>query len=255
MKREVKILQPNEIQNIKLDIEGLESLLLEICENIHMPIRKSQLLKFPTDIFEYKNTKKQIDFALTGLIDQHKLFETNKHFICTPELADCGKTCPTPTEECIAKFLMSSNLKESMKTDIYFNPLSNRNITPKDYFKILKMEYPALISSNPAKAYMEFLDRKIFNLDNCLYTELNDYPYTDGFLTTFFAGRDSRLIIQNIHENRKSVTIKVILLPSKKNYKKAHENLGLLEAELPKYIKKEKVIIKSIPLAMVIGSR
>lgn len=249
MKREVKVLKENEIQNIKLDIDQLEKLLLEICQNIQMPIRKSQLIKFPAEIFEYKNTKKQIDFALTGLIDQHMLIET-KHFICTPELADLNRTSATPTEQAIVSFLLSGNLKESMKTDIHFNPLSNRKISPKDYFKILKMDYPALISSSPAQAYLEFLNRKIFNLNDCLYKELNEYPYTDGFITKFFANRDCRLFIKSITEYKNKIIIQVVLLNGK-NYKLAHENFDILKQNLPAYFKK-KIIFKSTPLAMIL---
>lgn len=249
MKKEVKVLKENEIQNIKLDIDQLENLILEIFENIKMPIRKSQLLKFPINVFELKNTKKQIDFALTGLLDSGRLIQT-KHFICTPELADLGRTKATPTEQAIVAFLLSGNLIESMKQEIHFNPLSNRRISPKDYFKVLKLEFPALISSEPAKAYLEYFDRKIFNVNNCLYTELNDYPYANGFITKFFDDRDCRLFIKSITEYKSKIIIQVVLLNGK-NYKLAHEKLDILEQNLQEYFSK-KIIIKSTPLAMIL---
>ncbi len=249
MKKEVKVLKENEMQKMKLDVEELENLFIEIFNHIQMPIRKSQLVKFPAKVFELKNSKRQIDFALNGLIDEDKLIET-KHFICTPELANQGRLHATPTEESVIKYLLSGNLKETIKAEVHFNPLSPKKICPKDCFKYIKLECP-FTSSNPALAYMDYFDRKVFHLNNCLYTEMNDFPYTDGFLTRFFGDRDSRLIIKSVREFKTKIIIQVVLLPGRGNYRLAHEKLEELEEHLPTYFDK-RIIVKSVPLGMAV---
>lgn len=249
MKRDVKVLKINDKTDTKLSESELEDLILKIFDNIKMPIRKSMLIKI-IDIFELKNTKKQFDFAVTGLLEEHNLIQ-KKHFLYTQELADQGRSCPTQTEENIIKYLASNSLKETIKQVFHFNSLSNRKISANDYFKYIRLECP--FASNDALSYLEYLDRKVYNLKDSLYREMNDYPYTDGFLTKFLSDRDTRLLIRDIKEHKKSIIIKVVLLPGKGNYRLAHEKLKLLEENLPNYFKDDKkVIIKSVPLAMAL---
>ena len=89
-------------QNIALDLQGLQDLLIRICTTINMPIRKKVLIKMVTDLFEYKNSKKAVEFALIELVEQGLLFQKDYYIS-----ANKGKLIPTATEEGIIKFLTS----------------------------------------------------------------------------------------------------------------------------------------------------
>ena len=66
-----------------LELTDLEAMLLAICATINRPIRKNQLIKMVTELFECNN-QKQVDFAILDLIEQEQLVEY-KHFIVTPD--------------------------------------------------------------------------------------------------------------------------------------------------------------------------
>ena len=66
-----------------LELTDLGAMLLTICTTINRPIRKNQLIKMVTDLFECNN-QKQVDFAILDLIEQEQLIEY-KHFIVTPD--------------------------------------------------------------------------------------------------------------------------------------------------------------------------
>jgi len=246
--------------NKTLELEGLENLILRICNEIHMPIRKNQLIRFIKNVFGYRNTIKQIQFALIGLIEQKKLIQ-HTYFICMPELAAEGITTPTATEEWIFRFLMSEALKEEIRYDVFFDVNSKENITPSIYFKYISMKYPSLISKDKALAFMEqikgLFPETPYLLKNNFYTEMNDYPYADGLISRIFSDRDSRIIVKNIRATKRYVIIKYLLVPSRKgNYSKAHHNSTELYDGFKFYLDDTIfAAFKDTPVVMVIGSQ
>ena len=142
----------NNINNRILELEDLQDMLISICNHLNRPIRKSQLIKMITDLFEC-STPKQIEFALIGLLEQKKLCQQD-YFIITPEFATSWDGIVTASDEGIIKFLLSLN--EDTKFDIYFNVYAKEHLTPSVFFKYVKMQYPALLhKTDTALTYME----------------------------------------------------------------------------------------------------
>lgn len=110
--------------NRTLELADLQKILLDVCTNLNKTIRKTQLLKMITELFEC-NTKNQVDFAILDLIEKDKLHYT-KHFICTPNFAATWDGTVTSADEGIIKFLLS--LKEEIKNDIYFSPYAQNHL-------------------------------------------------------------------------------------------------------------------------------
>ena len=69
--------------NKTLELTDLESMLLSICSNLNRPIRKNQLIRMVTELFEC-NSKKQVEFAILNLIEHGQLMQKD-FFIITPD--------------------------------------------------------------------------------------------------------------------------------------------------------------------------
>lgn len=124
-----------------LELADLKQVLLSTCTCLNRPIRKNQLIKMVTEVFEY-NTPKEVEFALLDLIEQGKLQQKN-YFIVTPEFASTWDGVTTAADEGIVKYLLS--LKEETKHDLFFNVYAAEPLTPHNFFKYIGMKYPALL--------------------------------------------------------------------------------------------------------------
>lgn len=235
-----------------LELTDLGAMLLSICSNLNRPIRKSQLTKMVTELFECNN-QKQVDFAILDLIEQEQLVEY-KHFIVTPEFYATWDKNITAQDEGIIKFFIF--LKEEIKHDVYFDVFAPEPLTPSIFFKYIEMTYPALLHrEDAALAYMEqFANDLDYALNNDFYAEKNDYPSNHWF-STFFDNPDCRLIIKNIDLHKNHVDLSVILLPGKtRNYSMAKEQLQELEEHIKNYFEPHMIIhTKSKPLSMLTG--
>lgn len=216
-----------------LGLADLQSTLLSTCNHLNRPIRKNQLIKIITDLFDC-NTTKETEFALLDLVEQGRLCQQN-HFITTPEFASSWDGTVTSADEGIIKFLLS--LKEEAKNDLFFHVYAQEPLTPHNFFKFVEMKYPVLLHrTNTALAFMEQLDKTLpYGLNNYFYAELNDYP-VKRWLTTFLNNPDCRIIIKNMDLHKNHVNIQVVLIPSQKgNYKKANADFYEFEEKLPLY--------------------
>lgn len=235
-----------------LELTDLGAMLLTICTTINRPIRKSQLIKMVTDLFECNN-QKQVDFAILDLIEQEQLIEY-KHFIVTPDFYATWDKKVTAQDEGIIKYLLS--LKEEAKHDIFFNVYAPEPLTPSTFFKYINMVYPALLHrGDTALAYMNYFDNALgYGLNNSFYAEKNDYPANHWF-SAFFDNPDCRLIIKSIDLPKNHVNLSVILLPGKtRNYSMAKEQLQELEEHIKNYFEPHMIIhTKSKPLSMLTG--
>lgn len=205
-----------------LELADLQKVLLSTCTYLNRPIRKNQLIKMTTELFEC-NTVKEVEFALLDLIEQGKL-QQKDYFITTPEFAADWNGTVTAADEGIIKFLMT--LGEEAKHDLFFNVYAKEPLTPHNFFKYIEMKYPALLRrTGTALAYMEQLNNHFpFELDNAFYAELNDYPANRWF-TKFFDSPDCRILIRNIFARRNYANFQIVLLPGKKkSYKKAYKD-------------------------------
>ena len=238
-------------QNIALDLQGLQNLLIRICTTINMPIRKKVLIKMVTDLFEYKNSKKAVEFALIELVEQGLLFQKDYYIS-----ANKGKLIPTATEEGIIKFLTSHFTKANIKSTFGFNPAEELAITPHIFFKYIQDKFPELISgADMSLAYMQKIENTLpYGLNNSFYAELNDYP-TDRWLSTFF-DEDCRLIIHRITCQKNRICFHLLLLPGRRrSYKKAHEQYEAFEENISTYLENHmEVQVLSRPLSMVAGN-
>ena len=208
-----------------LELTDLGAMLLTICTTINRPIRKNQLIKMVTDLFECNN-QKQVDFAILDLIEQEQLIEY-KHFIVTPDFYATWDKKVTAQDEGIVKYLLS--LKEEAKHDIFFNVYAPEPLTPSTFFKYINMVSPALLHrEDAALAYMEQFAKDLdYGLNNSFYAEKNDYPANHWF-SAFFDNPDCRLIIKSIDLHKNHVDLSIILLPGKaRNYSMAKEQFGL----------------------------
>jgi len=210
--------------NRVLELADLQQAVLSTCTYLNRPIRKNQLIKMITDLFEC-NTQKQVEFALLNMIGQGQLQQKN-HFIVTPEFAPIWDGVVTAADEGIIKFLLS--LKEEAKHDLFFNVYAQEALTPHSFFKYTGMKYPALLRRiDTALAYMEQFENLFqYELNNDFYAEMNDYP-TGRWFTKFFDSPDCRIIIKNIFTGRNYANFQIVLLPGKKrSYKKAYSDFG-----------------------------
>lgn len=248
-------MKKQDIQTIKLDLDRLQNVLIQICTTLNMPIRKTSLHKFVKEVFDYNNSIKQIDFAILDLVEQGVLIEST-FYISSLKCALEGRTIPTATEEGIVKWITSKAFKEEIRNDLFFSPVATDRITPHNYFKYIKCKYPALLAgTNTGLAYMEQLDELFtFGLTDQFYVELNDYPYCPVFFSTFF-DTDSRIIIKNITVHKKYVTFHLVLLPGKRrSYEKADEQYRYFQEHITTYFENKKVHIKTTPLTMIVGT-
>ncbi len=202
-----------------LELADLKQNILSICNTLNRPIRKNQLIKMITDLFEY-NTQKEVEFALLNLTEEGRL-QQKDHFIVTPEFASTWDGVTTAADEGIVKYLFS--LKEDAKHDLFFNVYAAEPLTPHNFFKYIDMKYPALLRrQDTAYAYLEQLENTFpYELSNDFYAEKNDYPARRWF-TQFFDSPDCRIIIKNIFAGRSYANFQIVLLPGKKrSYRKA----------------------------------
>lgn len=205
-----------------LELADLKQVLLSTCTYLNRPIRKNQLIKMVTEVFEY-NTPKEVEFALLDLIEQGKLQQKN-YFIVTPEFVSTWDGVTTAADEGIVKYLLS--LKEETKHDLFFNVYAAEPLTPHNFFKYVGMKYPALLHrQDTAYAYLEQLENTFpYELSNDFYAEKNDYPARRWF-TKFFDSPDCRIIIKNIFTGRSYANFQIVLLPGKKrSYRKAYSD-------------------------------
>lgn len=208
--------------NRVLQLVDLQQAILCTCTYLNRPIRKNQLIKMITNLFEC-NTPKQAEFALLNLIEQGQL-QQKDHFIVIPEFASTWDGVVTAADEGIIKYMLS--LKEEAKHDLFFNVYAQEQLTPHSFFKYISMRYPALLRrTDTALAYMEQIDNLFkYELNNDFYAEMNDYP-TGRWFTKFFDSPDCRIFIKNIYADRNYANFQIVLLPGKKrSYKKAYSD-------------------------------
>ncbi len=96
--------------NRVLELADLQQAILSTCNSLNRPIRKNQLIKMLTDLFEC-NTPKQAEFALLNLIEQGQL-QQKDHFIVTPEFASIWDGTVTAADEGIINLNSPSNYNE-----------------------------------------------------------------------------------------------------------------------------------------------
>lgn len=236
-----------------LELTDLGAMLLTICTTINRPIRKNQLIKMVTDLFECNN-QKQVDFAILDLIEQEQLIEY-KHFIVTPEFYATWDKKVTAQDEGIVKYLLS--LKEEAKHDIFFNVYAPEPLTPSTFFKYINMVYPALLHrEDAALAYMEQFSKDLdYALNNDFYAEKNDYPSNRRF-TKFFDNPDCRIFIKDINLYKNQVSLTIITLPGKtRNYSIAKKQLLDFEVYFKSCLKPDMIMHTKIkPLSMLTGN-
>lgn len=209
-------------KNRILELADLKQAILSTCNTLNRPIRRNQLIKMITDLFEY-NTQKEVEFALLNLIEEGRL-QQKDYFIITPEFASDWNGISTATDEGIVKYMLS--LKEEAKHDLFFNSYAEEPLTPHNFFKYISMKYPALLRrQDTALAYLEQLENTFsYELSNDFYVEKNDYP-TGRWFTKFFDSPNCRIIIKNIFAGRNYANFQIVLLPGKKrSYKKAYSD-------------------------------
>ena len=223
--------------NRVLELASLQKVLLSTCTHLNRPVRKNQLIKMVTELFEC-NTVKEVEFSLLDLIEQGKL-QQKDYFITTPELSTDWDGTVTATDEGIIKFLLS--LREEAKHDLFFNVYAQEPLTPHNFFKYVGMKYPALLHrADTAHAYMEQIS-SLFQreLSYDFYDELNDYP-TGRWLTTIFNSPDCRIIISSISTVRNYANFQIVLLPGKrKSYRKAYKDFAEFEQNISSLFNKD----------------
>lgn len=208
--------------NKTLELAKLQKMLLCICSNLNRPIRKSQLIKMVTDLFEC-NTPRQVEFALLDLIEQDMLCQKG-YFIVTPEFAENWDGITTASDEGIIKFLLS--LKEEIKYDVYFDVFEPTSLSTDIFFKYVRATYPALLERDTtALAYMEHLENILpYGLNDDFYVEMNDYPLPNRWFTELFDNKDCRILLLKADIHKKYVNLHLMLLPGRRrSYAEAHE--------------------------------
>ena len=155
-----------------LGLADLQRMLISTCTHLNRPIRKSQLIKMITDLFEC-NTPKEVEFALIDLIEQGKLKQSD-YFIITPEFASTWDGVITAADEGIVKYMLS--LKEEAKHDIFFDVYAQESLTPSSFFKYINMNFPALLRRHDtALSYMEKMENTFpYGLSSNFYMEMNN---------------------------------------------------------------------------------
>ncbi len=240
---------------IKLGLEELQDLIQSILDNLYMPIRKSQLSRFIIELFEYGNTRKQIEFAMLGLVDHGYVSEDRFYVAATSYVHEYHTCIPTATQEGIIKFFLSGNLKEQMKHYFFFDVYATERITPHLFFKYVSSEFPSLVSENRVINAMDHIDNIIpWGISNQFYVERNDFP-TGLWLSSFLDDRDNRIIIKSIENNANHINISLVLLPGKRrSYEKAHENYKMFSTYFPSYFIGKKIHITTTTLTMITGN-
>lgn len=232
-----------------LELPDLQTLIIEICNRLNRAIRKTQLINMVIELFEC-NSKSQVDFAILGLIEQNKLHYT-KHFVCTSAFASTWDGIITVADEGIIKFLLS--IIYEAKADLLFHPYTNETLTVSNFFQYVEMKYPALLKrTDTSLAYMEHFHKVYpYLMSNDFYVEFNDYP-TKRWLTDFFNNPDCRIFIKDIYNDRYYLRLQVILIPSKNNYKKAHQQYKEFVTHIKKYFEDNVTVDLSVQLLTVI---
>lgn len=235
--------------NKVLELADLQHTLLSACTHLNRPIRKSQLIRMITELFEC-NTPKQTEFALLDLIEQEKLCQQD-HFIITPEFASDWDGTVTASDEGIIKFLLT--LGEEAKHDLFFHVYAQEQLTPHNFFQYIEMKYPALLRrADTALAYMEQLENLFpYELNNDFYAELNDYPAGRWF-TTFFDSPDCRILIKSTFTGRNYANFQIVLLPGKKrSYKKAYSDFEEFKQNISSLFNKDVTVQSKRSLTMI----
>lgn len=237
-----------------LELPDLQKTLLSTCTYLNRPIRKNQLIKMVTELFEC-NTVKEVEFALLDLMEQEKL-QQQDHFITTPKFASTWDGTVTAADEGIIKFLLS--LKEEAKHDLFFNVYAEEPLTPHNFFKYVGMKYPALLHrTDAALAYMEQINNLFpFELSNDFYAEMNDHP-TGRWFTRFFNGPDCRILIKDIFKGKNYASFQIVLLPGKrKSYRKAYKDFAEFEKSISSFFNGDvKVQVKRSLITIPFGRK
>lgn len=63
--------------NIKLDLEQLQNVILQILENLKRPISQTKIHRFIRELFEYNNTNDEIDFGILTLSNNNSIVKKN----------------------------------------------------------------------------------------------------------------------------------------------------------------------------------
>ena len=203
-----------------LELHQLENMILSICTYMYRPIRKTMLIKLVTDLFE-TNTKKQVEFALAALLDEHRIYEYKNyiHIFKYPTHWD-GTT--TAADNAVPKYLLT--LKEEAKEYCYFFFGAEEPLNVNDFFYFIDRFYVGLLGSGlPSdKNMLHIIDNADWYVKDNIFRELND-SYM-GPLTQFFNKKDCRILIKNVCQLYKGVKINLLLVPGKKGgYTQAHE--------------------------------
>lgn len=232
-----------------LELADLQQVILSTCNTLNRPIRRNQLIKMITNLFEY-NTQKEVEFALLNLIEEGRL-QQKDHFIITPEFTSTWDGVTTAADEGIVKYILS--LKEEAKHDLFFNVYAEEALTPHHFFKYISMKYPALLRrQDTALAYLKQLENTFpYELSNDFYAEKNDYP-TRRWFTKFFDSPDCRIIIKNIFAGRSYANFQIVLLPGKKrSYKKAYSDFEEFKQNISSLFNKDVKIQVRRSLTMI----
>ena len=63
--------------NIKLDLEQLQNVILQILETLKRPISQTKIHRFIRELFEYNNTNDEIDFGILTLSNNNSIVKKN----------------------------------------------------------------------------------------------------------------------------------------------------------------------------------
>ena len=75
------LLKKENLMNRILNLENLQSIILEILEKLQRPLSQKKLRRFITELFEYENTVDEIDFAIKTLINKQLIVKKNQHVV------------------------------------------------------------------------------------------------------------------------------------------------------------------------------
>lgn len=243
------LLKKENLMNRILNLENLQSIILEILEKLQRPLSQKKLRRFITELFEYENTVDEIDFAIKTLINKQLIVKKNQHIILS-ELADPWTGTLTPADEGIACYLLS--LKETAKSDIYFSPFCSIPLSCKLFFKFVEMNFPWMLGNESALALLEYItSRSGYKNIALLYNEMNDYP-GNGWFTQFFNSNNCHLLVSQFQSKKGVVVFNLILLPDKKkDYSKSRNQLQEFKTNIEKYFESYKIIINNKNLNML----
>lgn len=235
--------------NIKLDLEQLQNVILQILENLKRPISQTKIHRFIRELFEYNNTNDEIDFGILTLSNNNSIVKKN-NLVIHSDYAHSWDGKLTPMDEGISCYLLS--LKEVAKFDIFFSPFADNNLSCKIFFKFVQMNFPWLLGNEQALPLLEYItDHCGYKNISQLYKEMNEYP-TNEWFTSFFNNKDCRLLITHFESKRTAVIFKLILLPdSKKDCSTAKTQLTQFQEKVEGYFQDYKVIVTYKNLSMI----